>query len=111
MEVFSLRRVKKFKELCTIMQPTIDIYLSNAHNLFNEDVFWSIEPNRMKPALNIPECNVGLKFAFETPPIKNSLLTEQNLPFGCHDWDKICRLLAPDLQKVSLLYLIYDHSF
>src|SRR5665213_729855 len=40
---FSLRRVKKFHELCIIMKPVIDFYLSHANNLYNEDVFWSIE--------------------------------------------------------------------
>jgi len=92
---FSLRRVKKFYDLCIIMKPTIDFYLSNATNLYNEDVFWSIEVNREKRVLNIPACETGLKFAFEVPPLKAHMLNEQSLPFGCHDWDKYADFWRP----------------
>lgn len=84
---FSLRRVQKFYDVCREMKPTIDLYLSQKSNLYNEDVFWSIEVNREKRVLNIPSCATGLKFAFEVPPFKADMLNEQNLPFGCHDWD------------------------
>lgn len=84
----SLRRVKKFYDLCNTMKPVIDFYLSQKGNLYNEDVFWSIEVNRRKQVLSIPSYQTALKFAFEVPPIKPHLLNEQNLPFGCHDWDR-----------------------
>lgn len=84
---FSLRKVDKFFNLCILMQPTIKKYLSKKGNLYNEDVFWSIEVNREKRVLNIPICTTALKFAVEVPPIKASLLNQSNLPFGCHDWD------------------------
>jgi hypothetical protein len=85
---FSLRRVKKFYDACTTMKPVIDFYLSQKGNLYNEDVFWSIEVNRRGQVLNIPSCQTGLKFAFEVPPVKPHLLNDENLPFGCHDWDR-----------------------
>ena len=92
---FSIRRVKKFHDLCIIMKPVIDFYLSQTTNLYNEDVFWSIEVNRQKRVLNIPSCETGLKFAFEVPPVKAYMLNEQNLPFGCHDWDKYADFWRP----------------
>jgi hypothetical protein len=92
---FSLRRVKKFHDLCIIMKPVIDHYLSNPTNLYNEDVFWSIEVNRQTRVLNIPACETALKFAFEVPPVKIHFLNEQNLPFGCHDWDKYADYWRP----------------
>lgn len=92
---FSLRKVRKFYDLCIIMRPIIDFYLSQTINQYNEDVFWSIEVNRQKRVLNIPSCEKGLKFAFEVPPVKAYLLNEQNLPFGCHDWDKYADFWRP----------------
>ncbi len=92
---FSLRRVKKFYDVCVIMQPVIDAYLSKKTHWYNEDVFWSIEVNRQQNVLNIPSCQTALKFAFEVPPVKNQLLNEQNLPFGCHDWDKYADYWRP----------------
>jgi Txe/YoeB family toxin of Txe-Axe toxin-antitoxin module len=98
---FSLRRVKKLADLCIIMKPIIDHYLSNPDNLYNEDVFWSIEVNRQKRVLNIPSCETGLKFAFEVPPVKAHLLNEQNLPFGCHDWDKYADYWRPVFKRYN----------
>jgi hypothetical protein len=92
---FSLRRVKKFYDLCIIMKPLIDFYLSQTTHWYNEDVFWSIEVNRQETVLNIPDCATALKFAFEVPPVKASKLNEQNLPFGCHDWDKYAAYWRP----------------
>ncbi|RLJ77686.1 DUF5672 family protein [Pedobacter alluvionis] len=85
---FSLRRVHKFYNLCLLMQPVINEYLSSNGNLHNEDVFWSIEVNKEKRVLNIPSCEKALKFAVEVPPIRLKLLKESDLPFGCHDWDR-----------------------
>jgi hypothetical protein len=92
---FSLRRVKKFYNLCIVMKPVIEFYLSQKIHQYNEDVFWSIEVNRQKRVLNIPSCAIGLKFAFEVPPEKANRLNEQNLPFGCHDWDKYADFWRP----------------
>jgi len=85
---FSLRRVRKFYDLCLIMEPVIAHYLSAKGNLHNEDVFWSIEVNKEKRILNIPNCKTALKFAFEVPPVKIQFLKGKDLPFGCHDWDR-----------------------
>lgn len=92
---FSLRRVKKFYDLCIVMKPLINFYLSQTLNLYNEDVFWSIEVNRKSRVLNIPSFETGLKFAFEVPPVKADLLNDKNLPFGCHDWDKYADFWRP----------------
>ncbi|WP_316830694.1 DUF5672 family protein [Pedobacter aquatilis] len=85
---FSLRRVSKFYDLSLLMQPIISHYLNSKGNLHNEDVFWSIEVNREKRILNIPDAATALRFAFEVPPVKQEFLNEGLLPFGCHDWDR-----------------------
>ena len=98
---FSLRRVKIFYDLCVCMKPKIDFYLSQKGNLYNEDVFWSIEVNSEQIQLNIPDYTIGLQFAFEVPPIKSRLLTANNLPFGCHDWDKYEEYWKPVFNEMN----------
>lgn len=98
---FSLRKVKKFYDLCIMMSPVIDFYLSQKINQYNEDVFWSIEVNRQKRVLNIPSYQIGLKFAFEVPPVKAHAINEQNLPFGCHDWDHYTDFWRPIFNRYN----------
>ena len=85
---FSLRRVKKFYELSKSLRPKIDQYLNHIEHQFNEDMFWSVEVNRKRKILNIPNYKVGLKFAFEFAPERAFALNNNQLPFGCHAWDK-----------------------
>jgi len=92
---FSLRRVQKLYDLCLLMQPVIKHYLSAKDNLHNEDVFWSIEVNRERRILNIPDCKTALKFAMEVPAIKINYLKDEDLPFGCHDWDRYADYWKP----------------
>ncbi|WCT11905.1 DUF5672 family protein [Mucilaginibacter jinjuensis] len=91
----SLRRVKKFYEVCIAMQPQIEAYLAETAHQYNEDAFWSIEVNRKKKFLNIPGWKTGLKFAFETYPQHAYYLNGQQLPFGCHDWDRYADYWRP----------------
>jgi hypothetical protein len=92
---FSLRRVEKFQEICISMRPAIDFYLSQNSNIYNEDIFWSVEVNRQRPTLNIPNWQTALTFAFEVPPQKAKYYNPKNLPFGCHDWDKYADFWRP----------------
>ncbi|MCX2573425.1 DUF5672 family protein [Pedobacter sandarakinus] len=92
---FSLRRVAKFHDLCLLLKPIVDDYLSANDHLHNEDVFWSIEVNREQRILHIPSCTTALKFAVEVPPIRIKNLTPKDFPFGCHDWDKYADYWRP----------------
>ena len=91
----SLRRVKPFYDICVSMQPQIETYLAETAHQYNEDAFWSIEVNRNKKVLNIPDWKTGLKFAFETYPQHAYNLNGQQLPFGCHDWDRYADYWRP----------------
>ncbi|RYZ98673.1 MAG: hypothetical protein EOP47_18755 [Sphingobacteriaceae bacterium] len=84
---FSLRRVKRFQELCTIMALQIEIYNNHTGPQFNEDTFWSIEVKRSGYNFDIPNYKEALKFAFEIAPERARILNHGNLPFGCHAWD------------------------
>ena len=85
---FSLRRVKKFHELSIRLKSQMQRYLNSTDHYLNEDAFWSIEVNRKKRLLNIPNYKKASRFAFEHAPQKSLKITQGKLPFGCHAWEK-----------------------
>ena len=99
---FSLRKVETFKDICITMKPMIDSYLSSNSHYQNEDVFWSIEVAKYNIGFRVPDCETGLKFAFEVPPEKIRDYNIKNLPFGCHDWDKYDDYWRPIFKMYSI---------
>ena len=92
---FSLRRVKKFYKICLKEQQRIMFYNEHSgHHFFNEDVFWSLEVNRKRRQLRIPEYTEAVYFSVEFKPEYAFELTGGQLPFACHAWD-----LEPDFWK------------
>ena len=85
---FSLRRVKAFYDICIVNREKIAAYNNRPTHHYNEDAFWGIEVNRKKKILNIPDYKTALKFAFELAPARAYRLNDQQLPLGCHAWDK-----------------------
>jgi hypothetical protein len=98
---FSLRRVSKFNSLCLSMRPQIQLYLKKNEHQFHEDAFWSVEVNRKKRTLNIPDYKIGLKFSFELAPERALKLNSNQLPFGCHAWDKHIDFWRPIFKKMG----------
>jgi hypothetical protein len=96
---FSLRRVGKFHALSINLRSKTLKYLSHDEHEFNEDVFWSIEVNRKKKNLKIPSHKVGLKFSIEIFPYRALQINNNQLPFGCHDWDKYPDFWRPIFEK------------
>jgi len=85
---FSLRKVRKFYEICLKERQMIDFYnRHNTHHFFNEDVFWSLEVNRRRRRLKIPGYKEASAFSIEFNPEYAFTLTKGKLPFGCHAWD------------------------
>jgi len=84
---FSLRRTRKFYELCIKFNDKIKHYNGQEHHLYNEDVFWSIEVNRKRKYLRIPGYKKALKFSVEFHPQRAFIINKRQLPFGCHAWD------------------------
>jgi hypothetical protein len=85
---FSLRRVSLFVEYCVKFKPLIERYQAAEGSWFHEDIFWSIELNRKQHRLRIPSLKNALHFAFETNPARALQINQNELPFGCHAWDK-----------------------
>ncbi|MCF3109478.1 hypothetical protein LL912_11915 [Niabella sp. CC-SYL272] len=82
---FSLRRTEKFYNLCKTERDLIDFYnANNDSKFFNEDVFWSLEVNRLKKRLNIPDYKEAMHFSIEQQPELAMKLMDNELPFGLH---------------------------
>ena len=96
---FSLRRVKKFYDICRSQRDMIAQYNSSNHHLFNEDIFWSVEVNRKRRILKIPNWRTALKFSVEFCPERALLLNKGELPFGCHAWDRNVEFWRPIFEK------------
>ncbi len=85
---FSLRNIKKFYALSISEKEASTKYINLRNPAFNEDLFWSVEVNRKKKQLNIPNYKIAIQFSIETFPEYAFLLNNQKLPFGCHAWEK-----------------------
>jgi len=85
---FSLRNIQKFHELSIINREIAAHYIALNNPAFNEDLFWSIEVNRAKRNLHIPNYKTAVNFSIETFPEEAFKLTNNQLPFGCHAWEK-----------------------
>jgi hypothetical protein len=84
---FSLRRVKKFYDLAGKLQAKMTPYLTRTEFQYHEDVFWSIEVNRKKKHMNIPDYKTALDFSFENKPERALKIANNQMPFGCHAWN------------------------
>jgi hypothetical protein len=106
---FSLRRVQKFLQVCQTRQADIQRYLlQTGRHQYNEDAFWSIEVNRKKKTLNIPDYKTAVGFAFENSPQRALNLNQQVLPFGCHAWDRHVQFWSPIFEQHGYNLLSYN---
>uniref|UniRef100_F4CE90 DUF5672 domain-containing protein n=1 Tax=Sphingobacterium sp. (strain 21) TaxID=743722 RepID=F4CE90_SPHS2 len=99
---FSLRNVNKFYQICIKKQKIISKYLAKKEKQFNEDVLFSIEMNRYKTRIRTPHYKKALLFAIESYPVLAFKLIENQLPFGCHGWDKQRDFWSPIFLKYGI---------
>lgn len=84
----SLRKVDAHIQATTQLSHIVDQYLSHHNHLFNEDVFFAIEPNRNGLQFRYPNLAEALQFSFDKHPAYCFKKNGQRLPFGCHAWSK-----------------------
>lgn len=99
----SLRRTRKFFDLCSKYKLLINEYNSKPGHFFNEDIFWAIEVNRKSSNLRIPSYKTALKFSIELFPERAYKLNNNNIPFGCHAWDKYLNFWLPIFRLQGIL--------
>lgn len=86
---FSLRKVSRHLELIEALKDQIDHYLNNqTSHVFNEDIFWSIEPSKNGLDHKTPTAQEALRFAFDINPKKLYRTTGKRLPMAAHGWNK-----------------------
>jgi hypothetical protein len=84
----SLRKVHTFYHALEKYKASTERYLDRPEHYFNEDMWWSIELNRTKKVIKIPDYRTAVFFSIENEPERAFDLTGNKLPFGCHAWDR-----------------------
>lgn len=82
----SLRRVASHLDVLRKESEKIAPYVNRSEkcHLYNEDVFWAVEPDSFK----YPSVEDALRFSFDKYPSLAFKLTNGELPMGCHAWWK-----------------------
>ncbi len=79
---FSLRKVKSHYNNTRFFRPILWFMEKN------EDMFWGLFLYGLNPFFKRPKWQDALRFAFEMNPRKSYELTNRQLPFGVHAWQK-----------------------
>ena len=65
---------------------TLDSFINGTR--VNEDLFYASLKGKRKGTFNIPDTKIAMNFAFEETPSNLYRLIGNQLPFGCHAWEK-----------------------
>lgn len=86
----SLRKTKTFYEISKKFKNEINIQLTEKkHEIYAiEDVFWSLKVPALVNNFSIPNYKEALKFAIDRKPALSLKMNNNELPFGCHGFDK-----------------------
>ena len=86
----SLRKTKSFFEISENFKNDIKIQLTKkSHEIYAiEDVFWSLKVPELVDDFSIPHYKEAVKFAIDRKPALSLKLNNNELPFGCHGFDK-----------------------
>lgn len=82
---FSLRKVDRFIQVLeSVPENIISNYQNKKHKAYNEDVFWSIEAERVHPQFRVAPIKEAINFGIEFQPEIGYEMNSKQLPFGCH---------------------------
>lgn len=86
----SLRKTKTFFEISEKLKNDIKIQLTEKkHEIYAiEDVFWSLKVPSIFKDFSIPNYKEAVKFAIDRKPDLALKMNNNELPFGCHGFDK-----------------------
>ncbi|MGC3982708.1 MAG: DUF5672 family protein [Steroidobacteraceae bacterium] len=88
---FSLRRIAALRKVLQELDARAQRHRDAHIRAWPEDQFFSVEANRYRRRLRIPDAEEGAFFAWETNPDVAMRITAGALPFGCHAWNKLHR--------------------
>ncbi|MFI3261456.1 MAG: DUF5672 family protein [Rikenellaceae bacterium] len=86
----SLRKIKSHIEATVKLKSIADQYLNYPKRtaIFNEDVFFALEPNKNGLSFKYPEIQEALRFSYDKYPKFCNQLMSGETPMGCHGWYK-----------------------
>lgn len=79
-----LRKVSAFSKACAKYKEEITLFNSRTDVLYNEDLFWALVPKEF----HYPSVTTALKFSFDLKPQLCYTLNHNELPMGCHGFNK-----------------------
>lgn len=87
---FSLRNIEKSIKITQELKELIksNLLRDKKDFLIMEDIFWSLIVPKHYPDFKIPEYKEALGFAIDRKPAIALSLNNNELPFGCHGFDK-----------------------
>jgi hypothetical protein len=88
---FSLRRIAAMRRVLAELDGRAEWYRHSIARGWHEDIFFSVEANRYRTRIRIPNAHESAYFSWETNPGVAAQLTKGALPFGCHGWNKLHR--------------------
>jgi len=86
---FSLRRIARMRKVLAELATKAEEYRRGDATTHHEDLFFCVEANRYWNRVRIPALREAAQFAWELHPQVAATLTNGELPFGCHGWDKL----------------------
>ncbi len=86
----SLRRVQSHLDVVRTLHTVVESYLNYPRRtaIFNEDVFFAIEPHKAGIEFKYPSTIEALSFSIDKYPSLSMELLGGKLPMGCHGWYK-----------------------
>ena len=86
-----MRRIVRMREVLADLATKADEYRRGDVSTRHEDLFFCVEANRYWDRVRTPGLREATHFAWEQQPSVAATLTDGELPFGCHGWDKLHR--------------------
>lgn len=84
---FSLRRTKIHHQICLELKEDMERFLQDQDRFyFNEDLYWSIIPQRKGYSFRTPTAEAALSFAFDHSPAILLKRQKGELPMAAHGW-------------------------
>jgi len=88
---FSLRRIATMRKVLSTLHDRAEPFRLGTRRTWAEDIFFSIEANRYWNHVRTPTVQQASRFSWETNPAVAAQLSDVQLPFGCHAWNKLHR--------------------
>lgn len=85
---FSLRKIPSFVRLLNFDTKAKDFITDYINKKQYEDIFFSKYASKIDGSFSVASPEIAMKFSFECMPRRLYRMNNDELPFGCHAWEK-----------------------